>query len=407
MADRGVFGWARRHVASAISEGTLDGVLAAFVLSRYEDESRPEIVRPVTGAADDNDFSRDRTAILAVALERQWVATTGARVQLFVDHFKRLEGQAGHPENDPTTSPRLLWLLSRAALVDGVRDADPTFPERIGRLVDHLRTSGPALRDKLLAAAALGDLRVDSRPALADRAARDILGRADTRLTAEDAIAALWFVAVIAASWQVAEPEPQALVALIPQLRRKALEHDDDGDVVTALMADGIGFSSERAESVAPDERGIILAGFDTFSDVARRLGARLHDRPNFTIENEYDVQDLLYAMLKTPIPDLVDEEPTPKRAGSSKHIDFITRTGRCAIEVKYVRDARHGREVADEIRQDLDHYPEHAECDSVLVFVYDPGTHVRDAAVFERDLSGVRVIKGHEVHVEVRVRPR
>lgn len=76
------------------------------------------------------------------------------------------------------------------------------------------------------------------------------------------------------------------------------------------------------------------------FDKAARALGNR--SRPGklpFTIADEYDVQDLLYAILKPLVPDLTTEDPVPKCAGDAGRIDLTSRSLGLAIEVKFAKD--------------------------------------------------------------------
>ena len=73
----------------------------------------------------------------------------------------------------------------------------------------------------------------------------------------------------------------------------------------------------------------------------------------------EYDVQDLLHALLRPWVRDIRPEEFTPSYAGSSTRMDFLLPEHRIVIELKFVRDRVHALKIGDELTIDIDHYME------------------------------------------------
>jgi len=67
------------------------------------------------------------------------------------------------------------------------------------------------------------------------------------------------------------------------------------------------------------DKVAIILDIFDSISNSINFLSKRKHSRPSFSVENEYDVQDLLYVIAKSIFPDGRLEEFTSKHADKTK----------------------------------------------------------------------------------------
>ncbi len=75
------------------------------------------------------------------------------------------------------------------------------------------------------------------------------------------------------------------------------------------------------------------------FSLVSRQLGERHNSRPTIDVNDEYDVQDLLHALLKLHFDDIRPEEWTPSYAGRSSKMDFLLKSEQLVIEVKKTRD--------------------------------------------------------------------
>lgn len=117
---------------------------------------------------------------------------------------------------------------------------------------------------------------------------------------------------------------------------------------------------------------------------------------------NEYDVQDLLHALLRPWISDIRPEEFTPSYAGSSTRMDFLLPTHELVIETKIVRDRAHAKKVGDELIIDIEHYRKHPSCKSLWCVIYDPDQLITNAQGLKADLEGPRTSKEGEVRVRV-----
>src|SRR3954470_3912004 len=89
-----------------------------------------------------------------------------------------------------------------------------------------------------------------------------------------------------------------------------------------------------------PDLRGLdkpslLIQMLDYFPVMARAMSSRKHNRPAFMIENEYDVQDLLYVAVRAVFVDATTEDWTPKHAGASKRIDIVVPSADTVVETK------------------------------------------------------------------------
>lgn len=83
------------------------------------------------------------------------------------------------------------------------------------------------------------------------------------------------------------------------------------------------------------DGDSALNAIFSHFYKVARQLRCRYENRETLKIEDEYDVQDLLHALLLLYFDDVRAEEWTPSYAGKSSRMDFLLKNERVVIEVK------------------------------------------------------------------------
>lgn len=119
------------------------------------------------------------------------------------------------------------------------------------------------------------------------------------------------------------------------------------------------------------------------------------------TFGNEYDVQDLLHALLRPWIDDIRPEEFTPSYAGSSTRMDFLLPAYELVIETKIVRDRTHAKKIGDELIIDIEHYRKHPNCKTLWCVIYDPDHLITNAQGLKTDLEGQRKSNGGEVVVK------
>lgn len=121
------------------------------------------------------------------------------------------------------------------------------------------------------------------------------------------------------------------------------------------------------------------------------------------TFSSEYDIQDLLHALLRPWVSDIRPEEFTPSYAGSSTRMDFLLPAHKTVIETKLVRDALHAKRIGDELIVDIDHYRKHPGCEILWCVVYDAEHLIRNPESL-KDLEGSRTSKDGTIEVKVLV---
>lgn len=124
------------------------------------------------------------------------------------------------------------------------------------------------------------------------------------------------------------------------------------------------------------------------FHAVVRQLRTRHDGRPTFDVEDEYDVQDLLHALLRLQFDDIRPEEWTPSYAGKSTRLDFLLKKEKIVIEVKKTRKGLDAKRLGEELIIDMAHYRNHHDCQALICFVYDPENRIANPAGLESDLS-------------------
>lgn len=133
---------------------------------------------------------------------------------------------------------------------------------------------------------------------------------------------------------------------------------------------------------------GKILKILSRFHNIAQQLENRYSNRETLVIGDEYDVQDLVHALLWIHFDDIRDEEQSPSHGGSSSRIDFLVKDENIGIEIKLARSDNKERELKGELAEDKEHYQAHPNCEKLICFIYDPNLELQNPNGFEKDLS-------------------
>jgi hypothetical protein len=123
------------------------------------------------------------------------------------------------------------------------------------------------------------------------------------------------------------------------------------------------------------------------FHTISRQLRSRRENRSTIEIEDEYDVQDLLHALLRIHFEDVRTEEWTPSYAGGSARMDFLLKSEQIVIEAKKTRKGLAARELGEQLIIDIEKYSKHPDCKSLICFVYDPEGRIANPRGVEIDL--------------------
>ncbi len=118
-------------------------------------------------------------------------------------------------------------------------------------------------------------------------------------------------------------------------------------------------------------------------------------------VQQEDDVRDLLYVMLRPIIFDISKEEAVPSRAGTHKFIDLCSNGAKLAIEVKWIGRPGLWRKIVEQIHVDVQSYFMHPSCDTLIFVIVDAVRDIPDPRRFEQELSAEQTISGK--HVDVR----
>ena len=127
---------------------------------------------------------------------------------------------------------------------------------------------------------------------------------------------------------------------------------------------------------------------FENFHKVVRKLKNRYNNRNTKNIEDEYDVQDLLFAILQMFFRDIRKEEWTPSYAGNSSRVDFLLKEEKVVIEVKKTRKGMKDKDLGEQLIIDISKYKVHPDCQRLICFVYDPEGRIINPEGIIKDLE-------------------
>jgi len=169
------------------------------------------------------------------------------------------------------------------------------------------------------------------------------------------------------------------------------------GEIFPWTLRDAAKIELTNVEALA-----IVRRMCSRFHSVVRQLCKRYDDRPSLDIDDEYDVQDLLHAILWINFNDIRTEEWTPTYAGGSARMDFLLKEYGIVIETKKTRKAFGSKEIGRQLIDDIAKYKQSPDCKTLICFIYDPEERINNRDGLINDLEAL----GKEVNVKVVISP-
>ena len=126
------------------------------------------------------------------------------------------------------------------------------------------------------------------------------------------------------------------------------------------------------------------------FHAVARQLRLRKDYRATLEVEDDYDLQDLLCALLKFEFNEVGADEWIPPYAGGSTRTTLFLNRDRLAVIAKKTRSGLTTKELAEQIAADTAHYASHKPCVHLFCFIYDPEGRIGSPTRLETDITSV-----------------
>jgi hypothetical protein len=162
-------------------------------------------------------------------------------------------------------------------------------------------------------------------------------------------------------------------------------------------VSSGIGILKAVKEDLAaghldktPEQSPLLLIEqiCSRFHLVARQLRSRHGGRPTLDVQDEYDAQDLMHALLSLHFVDIRPEEYCPSYAGKASRLDFLLKQESLVIELKMTRTGLGPKELSSQLIEDIERYKTHPDCQALVCFVYDPAGLIPNPRGIESDLK-------------------
>ncbi|MBK0295840.1 hypothetical protein IAE22_26320 [Bacillus sp. S34] len=126
----------------------------------------------------------------------------------------------------------------------------------------------------------------------------------------------------------------------------------------------------------------------NNFNKFDINIKRRRADRPTITINDEYDVQDAMLAILKLFVDDIRPEDYVPSYAGGNSRVDFLLPQHGVVIETKMTNKHLSDKQIGEQLIVDFERYKHLPEYNHLVCFVYDKESHITNPYGLITDLE-------------------
>jgi REase_DpnII-MboI len=154
---------------------------------------------------------------------------------------------------------------------------------------------------------------------------------------------------------------------------------------VIATLFHALGAAALQARDVVA-----VLANFEAAMKRWRWDAEGLQKPVRWAVQQEREVQDILWLILRSYFPDLVDEDTLPKLGHSSYKADFGIPSLKLIIEAKFAASKEDFKKIEKQIQEDCVPYLRDLRYESLVVFIYDDSCSVQEHDVTRRALTEI-----------------
>lgn len=154
-------------------------------------------------------------------------------------------------------------------------------------------------------------------------------------------------------------------------------------------------FYALTAASVQPQHVVVVLENFEAAMRRWRWDADTLQSPVRWQISQEREIQDILWLILRSYFPDVVDEDTLPKLGHSTYRADFGIRSLKLIIEAKYATSRDDFKKIEKEVQEDCVPYLRDLRYESIIVFIYDESSSVQEHDTTRRALLEIPGVVG------------
>jgi len=169
-------------------------------------------------------------------------------------------------------------------------------------------------------------------------------------------------------------PETKEVRRLITELQKiQQLALDSDSIIISKSQVPQQVVQQDIQKEIDTVEKLIKLLRSDWFMSVVGYFKNHRTSSPYANITDEYQVQDLIYCLALSLIPDLQYEDPQYKNTGAltSTRIDFYSVEQKLFLEIKFANSTHTAKKVEAEISEDIVKYGKQLTFSTLIFFIY------------------------------------
>jgi hypothetical protein len=161
--------------------------------------------------------------------------------------------------------------------------------------------------------------------------------------------------------------------------------------------------SSSAPRSVEDDTLAVLRKVCSRFHIVARQLRLRKEYRATLEVEDDYDTQDLFFALLRLQFDEVGSEDWVPRYSEGATRTAFLLNKGSLVAVVKKTRPGLTTRDIQDQLRIDMERFSSQRGHAVLFCFVYDPEGRIGNPTGLEAEVTSI----GSRYRVELVVAPK
>lgn len=181
------------------------------------------------------------------------------------------------------------------------------------------------------------------------------------------------------------------------------LVNNNDADAIDIAMYDKLSrkFMAFKYNNVSSVE--LIKNIFNNFQDAIKHLtNNRRKNHTAFEINDEYDIQDLSYLILRSIFKNLEFENPHFKIGGTNSKVDLMIENEGIDIELKMIKAKdKDEKDFIKQLKIDFIDYAAWNGLKDLIVFVYDPFNKTTNKNNFY-SLQGTQTIQGVTFNIHI-----
>lgn len=142
---------------------------------------------------------------------------------------------------------------------------------------------------------------------------------------------------------------------------------------------------------VKPIKKDIFHLLHDIFTNFHRfdiAMKRRYGKRTTIEINDEHDLQDALFAILRLFTKDIQKETYVPNYAGSNSRVDFFLPEHELIIETKMASPSLQDKSIGEQLVTDFNRYKELTKAKHLVCFIYDKDSNINNPPTLIRDLE-------------------